>query len=136
MVCMSVPFFTTVCITVCMGVCTSVPYFPTVCIATTRKVCIFIVSPTIRLLRPIFSICGFSSGIAHAWLVISSARVAICWRRLRCARLNLERNHSSCPSAPSAQDIFEKLSKLIEWHSGGHLSDSEFIASKRVLGLI
>jgi hypothetical protein len=27
------------------------------------------------------------------------------------------------------------LSKLIEWRSGGHLSDSEFIASKRVLGL-
>ena len=116
-----------------MGVCTSVPYFPTVCIATSRKVCVFIVNPTIRLLKPIFTFCGFSSGIAHAWLVISSARVAICWRRLRCARLNLERNHSSFPSAPSAHDIFEKLSKLIEWHSGGHLSDSEFIASKRVL---
>ena len=42
---------------------------------------------------------------------------------------------SSFPSAPCAQDIFEKLSKLIEWRSGGHLSDSEFIASKRVLGL-
>jgi hypothetical protein len=42
---------------------------------------------------------------------------------------------SSSPFAPCAQDIFEKLSKLIEWRSGGHLSDSEFIASKRVLGL-
>ena len=42
---------------------------------------------------------------------------------------------SSSPSAPSEQDIFEKLSKLIEWHSAGHLNDSEFIASKRVLGL-
>ena len=42
---------------------------------------------------------------------------------------------SSLPSAPSAQDIFEKLSKLIEWRSGGHLSDSKFIASKHVLVL-
>ena len=42
---------------------------------------------------------------------------------------------SSSFASPSAQDIFEKLSKLIEWRSSGHLTESEFVESKRVLGL-
>ena len=42
---------------------------------------------------------------------------------------------SSAPVAPRSQDFFEKLSKLIEWHSDGHLSDLEFVAAKRMLAL-
>ncbi len=41
----------------------------------------------------------------------------------------------SAPVGLSAQAMFEKLEKLIAWRSSGHLSDAEFIAAKRALGL-
>ena len=39
------------------------------------------------------------------------------------------------PLALGAQDMFEKLDKLIAWRSAGHLSYAEFSAAKRALGL-
>lgn len=39
------------------------------------------------------------------------------------------------PVALGGNEMMEKLGKLIQWHSAGHLSPSEFIAAKRALGL-
>ncbi len=41
----------------------------------------------------------------------------------------------SAPVGLSAHAVFEKLEKLIAWRSSGHLSDADFIAAKRALGL-
>jgi len=79
MVCMSVPCFTTVCITVCMAICTSVPCFTTVCIAPARKIHIFMASPTLCLLEPTLCICVFGFGIAHAWLILrTTSSMTVC----------------------------------------------------------
>jgi hypothetical protein len=42
---------------------------------------------------------------------------------------------SSSVVAPKSQDMFLQLALWIEWRSEGHLTDSEFAAAKRLLGL-